>query len=83
LRCFETRVTSWGEAPAACTEPGRPERVTLSPGRRGAVPGVGKTREEAPLLPLCATENTRPRPVLLTDKQFLSAAGCLEEAPPS
>ena len=36
------------------------------------VPGVGKTREEAPSLPLCTTENTRSRPVLLFSKQILS-----------
>src|SRR5215213_6061461 len=34
------------------------------------VPGVGKTREVAPLLPLCASENTRSRPVQLSTKHF-------------
>jgi hypothetical protein len=35
------------------------------------VPGVGKTREQGPLLALCTTENTRSRPALLFTKQFL------------
>jgi hypothetical protein len=35
------------------------------------IPGVGKTREEAPLLALCATENTGSRPIQLFSKQFL------------
>ena len=34
------------------------------------VPGVDKTRGEAPLLLLCATKNTRFRPVQLFTKQF-------------
>src|SRR5215218_9441433 len=40
------------------------------------VPGVGKMGEEAPLLPLCATQNTGSRPIQLFTKQFLR--NCLE-----
>src|SRR5215208_1782905 len=35
------------------------------------VPEVGKTRGEAPSLPLCTTKNTCSRPVKLFSKQFL------------
>src|SRR5215207_8174503 len=37
----------------------------------GVPRGVGRTREEAPLLPLCAREYTRSRPVQLSTKQSL------------
>ena len=36
------------------------------------VSGVGKTRREVLLSPLCATKNTRSRLVQLFSKQFLS-----------
>jgi hypothetical protein len=40
-------------------------------GLHSGIPRGGKTRREAPILPLCDTKNTRSRPVQLFTKQFL------------
>src|SRR5215217_5521545 len=47
------------------------------------VPEVGKTRGEAPSLPLCAAKNTCYRPVQLFSKQFLEEFFSEIELPPN
>jgi hypothetical protein len=69
VRACPHRVSGWARSASyspSCLEKlfGKSEWASLR------VPQGGKTRRAAPLLPLCATENTRSRPLQLFTKQF-------------